>query len=62
MDRPMWKPSLERAGAANMARFTASIVEQYGIASDYESLHAWSVRFPDDFWSSVWDFCGVIGD
>ena len=62
MDRPIWQPNPEQTGTANMELFTAGIVDRHGIASGYESLHAWSVRFPEDFWSSVWDFCGVIGD
>ncbi len=28
----------------------------------YEELHAWSVAHSEDFWSRVWDFCGVIGE
>jgi acetoacetyl-CoA synthetase len=29
---------------------------------DYEALHRWSVSELERFWSSVWRFCGVIGD
>ncbi|GGD30006.1 acetoacetate--CoA ligase [Aureimonas glaciei] len=32
-----------------------------GRAAGYLALHAWSVDRPDEFWSEVWDFGGVIG-
>ena len=36
--------------------------ERGGDLSDYQSLHEWSVREPAQFWETVWDHCGVIGD
>jgi acetoacetyl-CoA synthetase len=29
--------------------------------SSYAELHRWSVEQPEQFWSGVWDFCGVVG-
>jgi acetoacetyl-CoA synthetase len=54
---PMWTPSPERAAQTAMARF----MRENG-HSDYGSLHAWSVDRSGEFWSRLWDFCGVIGD
>ena len=28
----------------------------------YESLHQWSVAHIPEFWSSLWEFCGIIGE
>ena len=28
----------------------------------FEDLHSWSIAHPEDFWASVWDFCGVVGE
>ncbi len=28
--------------------------------SDYAGLHRWSVDRPEEFWSALWDFCGVV--
>lgn len=28
--------------------------------SDYASLHGWSVDRPEEFWSALWDFVGVV--
>src|SRR5207302_10770132 len=29
-------------------------------ANSYPEFHRWTVDNPGDFWSEVWDFCGVI--
>ena len=29
---------------------------------DYAALHAWSIAERAEFWSAVWDFCGVLGE
>lgn len=30
--------------------------------SDYDELYQWSIDEKENFWSTLWDFCGVIGD
>jgi acetoacetyl-CoA synthetase len=30
--------------------------------ADYDAFHAWSVSQRADFWTAVWDHCGVIGE
>jgi len=57
VEHPLWSPSAERAAGTNMARFAATV----GI-DDYETLHRWSVSEPDDFWASLWSFCGLPVD
>ena len=37
------------------------LMEEQGL-SDFHSLWRWSVEHKEDFWSKVWDSCGVIGD
>ena len=29
---------------------------------DYEALWQWSVDYPGDFWSALWDWHGIIGE
>ncbi len=29
---------------------------------DYQAFHRWSVENPEEFWNTLWDFCGVIGE
>jgi acetoacetyl-CoA synthetase len=54
---PLWEPSPARAAATRLAAFAARAG-----ASDYPSLHQWSIGEPDRFWSLVWHDCGIIGE
>ncbi len=57
---PIWKPSAERVRNAALTRFSHYVQERYKApVLDYSLLHRWSVEFPENFWSSVWDFCEV---
>ena len=61
--KPIWSPSVERIGRANITRFIERAAG--GPAPqvrDYASLHAWSVDRPAEFWSLLWDFLGIIGE
>jgi len=60
---PLWHPSVERVAGANLTRFTEEARRRWGIpVPDYPALYQWSIEKPAQFWSSVWDFCGVIGE
>ncbi|MGI9343067.1 MAG: acetoacetate--CoA ligase, partial [Gammaproteobacteria bacterium] len=62
MNSVLWRPSAERIANANVTRFAREVAERFGAdaARDYPSLHAWSVENPAEFWSLVWEFCGVV--
>ncbi|MBI2296527.1 MAG: acetoacetate--CoA ligase [Betaproteobacteria bacterium] len=63
MDRPLWQPSPERVASANLTAFTRHARSRWGVkAGDYGGLYRWSVNEPEQFWQSVWSFCGVIAD
>jgi len=56
---PLWQPSRCELTESNLARFARA----NGLdATDYPTLHRWSVSEPDAFWNAVWDFTGVIGE
>jgi acetoacetyl-CoA synthetase len=57
-DKPMWTPDPARAARTAMAQFAA----RAGGFADYAALHRWSVEHGAEFWSLLWDFCGVRGD
>ena len=58
----LWEPSAERKAQANLTRFIAEVNARWNAgASDHASLHDWSIREPEHFWESVWDFTGVVG-
>lgn len=57
---PIWSPSPERIQRASLTRFMLFVQERHKApVHDYASLHRWSVEYPENFWSSVWDFCEV---
>lgn len=54
---PLWQPDPATVGRTGMARF----MQATGHAS-YADLWQWSVDRPEDFWPTLWDFCGVVGE
>ena len=63
MTEALWTPSAERLACARLGRFMAEVRDRWGVeVADYGALHAWSVAEPAQFWRSLWDFCGIVGD
>ncbi|MDE2754778.1 MAG: acetoacetate--CoA ligase [Gemmatimonadota bacterium] len=60
---PLWIPSRERLRASNLVHFAALVAgsREEGDNS-YESLWRWSIEQQEEFWSAVWDWCGIVGD
>ncbi len=58
--QPLWEPSSEWRQDVEMARFMDWAAERHGRAfADYDELWRWSVADLEQFWASVWEFCGV---
>ena len=63
MAEMLWHPSPERVADANLTGFAALVRERHGLnATDYASLHGWSIENRTAFWSAVWEYGSVIGD
>ncbi len=61
--KPLWQPGSERIAVANLTRFMAEAKARWNVgATTYADLYAWSVSKPEQFWQSVWNFTGVIGE
>jgi acetoacetyl-CoA synthetase len=59
----LWRPSPVRVEQSNVAAFQAQVRQDWGVkTADYAALWRWSVAEPAKFWSSVWDFSGVIAE
>lgn len=66
---PLWSPSPERITNSRLFAFARGLSEArlvdaltpYG-GIDYERLHAWSISRPQEFWTALWRFCGIIAD
>jgi len=62
-EKPLWRPSPGRIAAANLTAFRAQVAQDWGVrTTDFPSLWRWSVAQPARFWTSVWDFCGVVAE
>ena len=58
-----WRPSQERIAASRLSAFIEEAQTRWGREfPDYAALHRWSIEHPDEFWLSLWDFAGVIGE
>ena len=61
ISKPLWQPTPEQVALASITRFTQEVESQWGRTfRDYRTLHDWSVEQPEEFWISVWDFCGIL--
>ncbi len=57
---PLWQPSQQRVQESNLNEFIQWVTASHPQVHDYDSLYRWSVEHSDQFWSSLWDFSGVI--
>ncbi|MGE0800260.1 MAG: acetoacetate--CoA ligase [Lautropia sp.] len=59
----VWQPDPARIARANLSRFADRLHDEWGVQlSGYEAVHRFSVEQMGRFWSSAWDFCGMIGE
>ena len=57
---PLWQPSQQKVQQSNLNEFIQWVTASHPQVHDYDSLYRWSVEHSDQFWSSLWDFSGVI--
>ncbi|WP_293854967.1 acetoacetate--CoA ligase [uncultured Alsobacter sp.] len=63
MTAPLWTPSPARAAATEVMRFRDAFNAALGLSlQTYADLHAASIERRGEFWSLLWDFCGVKGE
>lgn len=55
--QPLWQPNPNSVGDTRMAVFMQATGH-----GRYADLWQWSVDQPEAFWSTLWDFCGAVGD
>ncbi len=59
----LWQPDEAKKRKAAITRFMGLAAEKFGKSfADYNALWRWSVENRADFWSEIWDFCGVAGE
>jgi len=58
--QPLWTPGAEHLERVEMTRFMHWAGERRGRPfAGYDELWRWSVAELEDFWASIWEFCGV---
>jgi acetoacetyl-CoA synthetase len=61
MAKLLWKPSEEQIKNSNMYRFMGIVNERYQQNfNEFASLYEWSIENIAEFWSTMWDFAGII--
>ncbi|MGB1026295.1 MAG: acetoacetate--CoA ligase, partial [Rhodospirillaceae bacterium] len=59
----LWSPSSQRILDSNLVAFAKFVENEVGLAfGDYSGLYDWSVAEPEEFWSTFWDYAGIIGE
>ena len=63
MTGPLWQPSAARIADANLTAFRKLLEARHGVSlPDREALQRFSIDRMGDFWTALWDFCGVIAE
>ena len=58
---PTWAPSEKAIEQAQITQFARHIVRKYKLElNTYPEFYQWTVDNSEEFWSEVWDWCGVV--
>ena len=62
MEPILWRPSEAAIRSSSITKLIDTVNLKYATGvNDYAGLHDWSANNLGEFWSLVWDQCGVIG-
>ncbi len=57
----LWEPSERAIENALVTQFARHAVRKHRLElNTYPEFYQWTVEHPEEFWSEVWDWCGVI--
>ena len=62
---PIWQPSKQRIAGTRLMAFMKAADKRWNrrlASAEFSVQHAWSIEHPEEFWVSVWEFGGVIGE
>ena len=60
----IWTPSEAAVAQSNLTAFLKSVKQSWNPRGVYrtDDLYPWSIDRPEEFWASVWRFCGVVAE
>jgi acetoacetyl-CoA synthetase len=57
----LWEPSERAVEEAQLTQFAQQVVRKRRLElNSYSEFYRWSAQSPEEFWTDVWDFCGVV--
>ena len=57
----LWQPSAAAVEQAQVTQFARQVIRKRKLdLNSYADFHRWTVENPEEFWSDVWDICGVV--
>jgi acetoacetyl-CoA synthetase len=60
---PLWTPSEAAVAESPMTKFRLWCADKYAVGlPDHDAFHQWSIDNRGEFWTAVWDYCGVKGE
>ncbi len=64
MSKKLWEPSKELIKNSNLFAYEKFISKyyKYNFSRNYKKLLKWSVKNPNDFWNSIWEYFEVVGE
>ncbi len=63
MSTPLWTPSQDKIDGANITAFKKQVEQDWGVElADTEALWEFSVTELEKFWTSVWDYTGLVAE
>jgi acetoacetyl-CoA synthetase len=58
---PIWSPSEQAIEQAQITQFARQVIRKHKLdLNSYPEFYQWTVDHPEEFWSEVWDWCGVV--
>ena len=59
---PLWTPNSDTVANSVLSKFVGALGKDFPESPQgYDRLHKWSVDNRQEFWSALWDFCGIVG-
>ena len=64
MNKKLWEPSKTLKLNSNLLKFEKFISNRFKkkFNGNYEKIHNWTIKNPQSFWNSVWDYSKVKGN
>jgi acetoacetyl-CoA synthetase len=57
----LWQPSERAVEEAQVTQFARQVIRKRKLdMNTYPDFYRWTVENPEEFWTDVWDFCGVV--